>query len=57
MLHIQPPVNMQLKGTSSWINMLHEVDTVLPGGWVSTADIPIMNAEQTAEKKALWTTT
>ena len=55
MLHIQPPVNRQLEGTSSWINMLHDVDTNLPDGWVSTADISIINLEKTAEKKALWT--
>ncbi len=38
---IQPPVNHQLKNTSSWINMLHEIDTKLPAGWQSTPDIPI----------------
>ena len=42
MLQIQPPVNRQLEGTSSWINMLHDVDTALPKGWISTADIPVI---------------
>jgi hypothetical protein len=33
MLIIQPPVNKQLEGTSSWINMLAEIDRVTPKGW------------------------
>jgi len=33
LIQIQPPVNRQLKGTSAWINMLHDIDTVNPKGW------------------------
>ncbi len=56
MLHIQPPVNRQLKGTSSWINMLHGIDKKMPKGWVSTANIPIVenvDSEKQTERK-LW---
>ncbi len=38
---LQPPINSQLQGSSSWINLLHEVDVVLPAGWMSTKDIPL----------------
>lgn len=55
MLHIQPPVNRQLEGTSAWINMLHNVDTNLPNGWISSADIPVINLASEDERKALWT--
>jgi len=30
---IQPPVNRRLEGTSSWVNMLAEIDTITPKGW------------------------
>jgi hypothetical protein len=30
---IQPPVNQRLEGTSSWVNMLAEIDTITPKGW------------------------
>ncbi|GJM42026.1 MAG: hypothetical protein DHS20C20_23080 [Ardenticatenaceae bacterium] len=39
LIQIQPPVNRQLEGSSSWINMLHGIDTKLPDGWVSVASI------------------
>lgn len=55
MLHIQPPVNRQLEGTSAWINMLHNVDTNLPDGWISSATIPVINLASEDERKALWT--
>ncbi len=42
MLHIQPPVNRQLEGSSAWINMLTGVDKQPPPGWVSLPDIPIL---------------
>ncbi len=42
LIKIQPPVNRQLEGTSSWINMLHDIDTKLPSGWVSPADIEVL---------------
>jgi hypothetical protein len=38
---LQPPMNNQLKSTSSWINMFHGIDVDLPSGWMSTADILI----------------
>jgi len=38
---LQPPMNHQLKGSSSWINMFHGLDLDLPAGWASTADIPV----------------
>lgn len=38
---LQPPMNNQLKGTSSWINMFHGLDSQLPDGWASTRDIPV----------------
>ncbi len=54
LLHIQPPVNWQLKGTSSWINMLHDIDGNLPDGWVSTADIPVIPPNSLHTEKTLW---
>jgi hypothetical protein len=39
---LQPPMNNQLKGTSSWINMFHEIDVDLPLGWMSTDDIVVI---------------
>ncbi|MCP4423213.1 MAG: hypothetical protein GY803_01845 [Chloroflexi bacterium] len=42
LLDIQPPVNRQLEGTSSWINMLHDIDSNLPNGWIKTNDIPVI---------------
>lgn len=38
---LQPPMNNQLKGTSSWINMFHGLDLKLPEGWANTRDIPV----------------
>jgi len=38
---LQPPMNNQLKGSSSWINMFHGIDTTLPDGWANTKDIPV----------------
>ena len=38
---LQPPMNNQLKGTSSWINMFHGIDSSLPEGWTKTKDIPV----------------
>jgi len=38
---LQPPMNNQLKGSSSWINMFHGIDIKLPEGWSSTRDIPV----------------
>ena len=38
---LQPPMNNQLKGSSSWINMFHGIDTNLPTGWEKTGDIAV----------------
>ncbi len=38
MINIQPPINKQLEGSSSWINMLAGADVVTPKGWV-TVDV------------------
>lgn len=38
---LQPPMNHQLKGTSSWINLFHGIDANLPEGWEKTMDIPV----------------
>lgn len=38
---LQPPLNNQLKGSSSWINMFHGIDVDLPLGWMNTKDIPV----------------
>lgn len=35
-LHIQPPVNRQLGGSSAWINMLTGADVDVPSGWEGT---------------------
>jgi hypothetical protein len=44
---LQPPMNNQLKNTSSWINMLHGIDVDLPAGWMSTDDIPVIRNKET----------
>ena len=41
MIHIQPPINKQLEGSSSWINMLDGVDKIAPKGWVTVDEITI----------------
>lgn len=45
MLTTQPPVNWQLAGTSSWINMLHDIDGDMPNGWVRVSEIPVFSPE------------
>ena len=42
MLQIQPPLNRQLEGSASWVNMLAEIDTINPKGWISPDDIAIL---------------
>jgi hypothetical protein len=54
-VQVQPPVNRALEGSSSWINMLHGIDTIRPKGWVPTADIPTILAERDPEIRKLWT--
>jgi hypothetical protein len=36
--HLQPPVDWQLQGTSSWINLFTGRDAVHPPGWAMNAD-------------------
>jgi hypothetical protein len=55
LLTIQPPVNRQLEGTASWINMLHGIDGKAPDGWISTAKIPIMPSDVEQQTRATWT--
>jgi hypothetical protein len=45
MLAVQPPVNWRLEGSSSWINMLHDVDIDMPDGWVSVTEISVFSPE------------
>jgi hypothetical protein len=45
-MHIQPPVNRQLQDTSSWINMLHDIDTELPKGWIQVSDISLSQVDR-----------
>ncbi len=44
MIIIQPPVNKQLEGSSSWINMLAGVDVITPKGWVTVDAIEVVKA-------------
>lgn len=43
---LQPPLNNQLKGSSSWINMFHGIDVDLPLGWMNTRDIPVIRDQE-----------
>lgn len=54
-LQIQPPVNRQLEGTASWINMLHGFDADMPDGWVNTTEIPVIPPEKDQITRASWT--
>ncbi len=55
LLTIQPPVNRRLEGTASWINMLHDIDTEMPDGWVNTTKIAIISPEVEQETRNRWT--
>jgi hypothetical protein len=50
-INIQPPVNQQLNGSSSWINMLHGVDSEMPDGWIKTSDIPVIPLKSKQEAR------
>ena len=41
-LHIQPPVNRELEGSSAWVNMLTGVDKEAPKAWQGGSFIPII---------------
>ncbi|MBI4785488.1 MAG: methylenetetrahydrofolate reductase C-terminal domain-containing protein [Chloroflexi bacterium] len=47
--HLQPPVNWQLQGTSSWINLISGADQVRPAGWDAKATRP--NPQDKHEKR------
>jgi hypothetical protein len=42
MMHLNPPVNRQLQGTSAWINMLSGADKELPEGWVQLNTVAVV---------------
>jgi hypothetical protein len=52
-LHIQPPVNRQLEGSSAWVNMLTGVDKDVPPGWVSTSHILVISEQWTVNSSPL----
>ena len=41
-INIQPPVNHQLEGSSAWVNMLTGEDKDQQPGWITLADIPVL---------------
>ncbi|MGQ0604989.1 MAG: methylenetetrahydrofolate reductase C-terminal domain-containing protein [Anaerolineales bacterium] len=43
MLHVLPPVNRSLQGTSAWINDFTGVAQKNPAGWVGVGDIQVLN--------------
>jgi len=45
-MHLQPPVNRQLEGSSAWINMLSGQDSQLPAGWQEASPSPIIKLEE-----------
>ncbi|MDX1413292.1 MAG: methylenetetrahydrofolate reductase C-terminal domain-containing protein [Candidatus Promineifilaceae bacterium] len=51
LIHVQPPVNRKLEETSSWINMLHEIDSEVPKGWVEVNDIPIITSDTDLQRE------
>ena len=46
MMHLQPPVDNQLQGSSAWINMLTGDDERLPSGWQETSPSPVIKVEE-----------
>ena len=42
MLHIQPPVNRLLEGSSAWVNLLTGEDKNVPPGWADMNYIPLI---------------
>lgn len=46
-LHIQPPVNRRLEGTSAWVNQLTGADKEVPEAWVGLNTIPVIPAGST----------
>ena len=54
LIKIQPPVNRQLEGSSSWINMLHGIDKETPHGWIKPAEISIINPGDVRKEETAW---
>ena len=48
---LQPPMNNQLKSSSSWINMLHGIDSDFPAGWLETEDLPVDRGREADDGK------
>ena len=46
MMHLQPPLNQQLEGSSAWINMLADKDSPLPAGWEEASPSPVIKIEE-----------
>lgn len=42
LIHLQPPVNRRLEGSSAWINMLTGEDQHVPKAWADTSYIPLI---------------
>jgi len=55
LIELQPPVNRQLEGSSSWINMLHGIDNETPDGWIQLSEISIVASEFMQKEKTPWT--
>jgi hypothetical protein len=49
-IQIQPPLNQRLQGSSSWVNMLAEIDTITPPGWILPAAVPVQLTSSLKEK-------
>ena len=48
---IQAPVNHQLQGSSSWINMLYGIDKNFPIGWKTTGEVLLPHEQSALEKR------
>ena len=44
-IHIQPPVNRMLEGSSAWINQMTAADKEVPSAWVGINNIPTMDVD------------
>lgn len=41
---LRPPVDMQLKGTSSWVNLITKRDQQTPAGWAKRKEANLQNS-------------
>lgn len=46
MIHLQPPVDHQLEGSSAWITMLNDNHSEMPAGWKETSPAPVVKIEE-----------